>query len=87
MKFESANFKLTKEMIQIMGGNSDSEPFKYYMDLTIRAFIAVRRYYEHMFYLVKLMLNSGLKCFRKDSLKNFTDRFQVRNKLISNFIA
>lgn len=75
MRFESANFKLTKEMIQIMGGSADSEPFKYYMDLTIRAYLAVRKYYEHMFNLVRLMLDSGLKCFRKDSLKLFTERF------------
>ncbi len=58
-----------------MGGSPDSEAFKYYMDLTIRAFLAVRRYYEHMYNLVRLMLHSGLKCFRKDSMKNFTERF------------
>ena len=27
LKFESANFKLTSEMIQIMGGSKDSEAF------------------------------------------------------------
>ncbi len=27
MKFERADFKLTKEMIQIMGGSKNSEPF------------------------------------------------------------
>jgi phosphatidylinositol 4-kinase len=77
LKFESANFKLTREMVQIMGGSPDSEAYKYYVDLTIRAFLAVRHYYQHMFNIVRLMLNSGLKCFKKDSLKNFTERFQV----------
>ena len=63
MKFESANFKLTKEMISIMGGSNDSEAFKYYVDLTVRAFLAIRKYYDHMYYIVKLMVNSGLGCF------------------------
>lgn len=45
------------------------------MDQTVRAFIAIRQYYEHMFYIVKLMVGSGLNCFMKDSLKNFTERF------------
>ena len=82
MKFESANFKLTKEMIQIMGGSQDSEAFKYYIDLTLRAFLSIRPYYEHMYNLVRLMINSGLKCYRKDSMKNFTERFQVIISLI-----
>ena len=75
IKFESANFKLTKEMIQIMGGSQDSEAFKYYIDLTLRAFLSIRPYYEHMYNLVRLMINSGLKCYRKDSMKNFSERF------------
>ena len=29
LKFESANFKLTREMIEIMGGAKDSEPFQF----------------------------------------------------------
>jgi phosphatidylinositol 4-kinase len=45
------------------------------MDLTTRAFLAVRRYHEHMYNLVRLMLNSGLKCFRKESMKHFLERF------------
>ncbi|CAK58855.1 unnamed protein product (macronuclear) [Paramecium tetraurelia] len=83
LKFESANFKLTKEMSQIMGGEVSNnmlsyQAFNYYVDLTVRAFLAIRHYYEHFYYLVTLMTNSGLGCFMKDSMKNFTERFQLK---------
>lgn len=51
------------------------QAFNYYVDLTVRAFLAIRHYYEHFYYIVTLMVNSGLGCFMKDSLKNFTERF------------
>ena len=56
-------------MIQVMGGGYDTEPFNYYINQTIKAFLAVRRYEEQIFNLVKLMTYSGLKCFRDKSLK------------------
>lgn len=40
--FEVAPFKLSTEMILIMGGRPDAEPFKWFMDLTVKAFLAVR---------------------------------------------
>jgi hypothetical protein len=56
-------------MIDIMGGNYNAEPFCYYVDQTIKAFLAVRRYEEHIFNMIKLMTYSGLKCFRPMSLQ------------------
>ena len=58
-------------MIQIMGGNQNTEPFNYFADQTMKAFLAVRRFDEQIFNMVKLMTYSGLKCFRVNSLQVF----------------
>ena len=42
MGFEKAPFKLSEEMINIMGGRPDAEPFKYFMEQTVKAFLAAR---------------------------------------------
>mmetsp|Transcript_39315 Transcript_39315/g.35011 ORF Transcript_39315/g.35011 Transcript_39315/m.35011 type:complete len:90 (-) Transcript_39315:113-382(-) len=78
MKFESANFKLTKEMIRIMGGNEKAEPFNYFADQTIKAFLAVRRFEDQLFNMIKLTSYSGLKCFRPKSLQNLKERFMPK---------
>ena len=76
MKFEKAEFKLTKEMIQIMGGNN-SEAYKTFVDLTVKAFLACRDNMNKLLDPVVLMFSSGLDCFRDNSIKNFTDRFKL----------
>jgi hypothetical protein len=76
MKFERAAFKLTKEMLQIMGSTS-SESYATFVDLTIRAFLACRDYMDKLLDPVVLMFNSGLECFRENSIKNFIDRFKL----------
>ena len=76
MKFEKAEFKLTKEMIQIMGGNS-SEAYKTFVDLTVKAFLACRDNMNKLLDPVVLMFSSGLDCFRDNSIKNFVDRFKL----------
>ena len=35
MNFESANFKLTKEFIKILGGNAHAEPYQLFVQKTI----------------------------------------------------
>lgn len=35
MKFEKADFKLTREMIRIMDGDINSEAFQFYINLTV----------------------------------------------------
>ena len=36
MNFESANFKLTKEFIKILGGNAHAEPYQLFVQKTIQ---------------------------------------------------
>jgi len=51
-----------------MGGNQNTEPFQYYEELTIKAFLAVRLYHEHIINLIEPMLNSSLMCFREGAM-------------------
>ena len=48
LKFERAPFKLTDEMIRIMGGTTKSEPFQLYLTLVIKGFLLARRYHRHI---------------------------------------
>ena len=63
-----------------MGGSQDSEPFKLYEELTIKAFLAVRGYHEHIMNVISPMLTSSLKCFRfgKGSLERLRNRFVLQ---------
>lgn len=70
LRFERAHFKLTEEMIHIMGGSVESEPFQLYLTLVIKGFLLARRYHEHVFNFVSLMASSGLPCFLMKSLEN-----------------
>lgn len=76
MRFERAAFKLTKEMIQIMS-SPESEPYATFVDLTIRAFLACRDNMDKLLDPVVLMFNSGLECFRENSISNFIERFRL----------
>ena len=74
--FENAQFKLTtyartnlSEMIEIMGGHKRAEPFRMYVDNTIRAFLAVRKYRELIINIVELITKSTLGCFNKESVQ------------------
>ncbi|RKF82099.1 Phosphatidylinositol 4-kinase STT4 [Golovinomyces cichoracearum] len=75
VKFERAPFKLTSEMIAVMGGSIDHQIFKWFEELCIKAFLASRQYMEPLSQLVLLMLDSGLPCFKPETIKNFKDRF------------
>ncbi|KAI7904652.1 uncharacterized protein BX663DRAFT_431102 [Cokeromyces recurvatus] len=75
--FESSPFKLTTEMVQVMGGNSEEQAFKQFSELVIKGYLACRPYAELIMQLVTLMLQSGLPCFRGETIKRMRTRFQI----------
>jgi phosphatidylinositol 4-kinase len=75
VKFERAPFKLTGEMIAVMGGNTDSQSYHWFEELCIKAFLASRQYCEKLSHLVILMLDSGLPCFKPETIQHFRERF------------
>ncbi|KRX05034.1 Protein kinase-like domain [Pseudocohnilembus persalinus] len=75
--FERANFKLTEEMIKIMGGSKNSEAFQFYVNQTIKAFLAARKYHQHMINVIELMTRSSLPCFRKGAMESLAKRFML----------
>ena len=75
IKFERAPFKLTTEMLSVMGGSPDHQAFQWFEELCVKAFLASRPYMEKLSQLVLLMMDSGLPCFKPESVKNFKDRF------------
>lgn len=52
-----------------MGGNKRAEPFQMYVDQTIRAFLAVRKYRELFINIVELITKSTLGCFNPKSIQ------------------
>ena len=95
VRFERAPFKLTSEMIAVMGGIpqqahatasgpagshhniTSTQPYRWFESLVIKAFLASRPYCTKLSHIVSLMLDSGLPCFKPDTLKNFRDRFAL----------
>jgi phosphatidylinositol 4-kinase len=75
--FESSPFKLTAEMVQVMGGGSDVQQFKQFSELVLKAYLASRPYADEICHLVSLMLQSGLPCFRGETIKRLRSRFQL----------
>ncbi|KAF4634881.1 hypothetical protein G7Y89_g3229 [Cudoniella acicularis] len=75
VKFERAPFKLTTEMVAVMGGSTDHQAYKWFEELCVKAFLASRPYTEKLSQLVLLMMDSGLPCFKPESIQHFKERF------------
>ncbi|KAI1156175.1 phosphatidylinositol 3 [Nemania diffusa] len=75
VKFERAPFKLTNEMLLVMGGNTEHQAFKSFEELCVKAFLACRPYAEKLSQIVLLMMESGLPCFKPESVDHFKERF------------
>lgn len=78
VKFERAPFKLTQEMVAVMGG-LNSQSYKWFEELCIKSFLACRQYAEHLVHMVIVMIDSGLPCFKPNTIKHLRERF-VLNK-------
>ncbi|OBT81912.1 hypothetical protein VE02_09422 [Pseudogymnoascus sp. 03VT05] len=75
VRFERAPFKLTAEMVAVMGGSSNTQSYRWFEELCVKAFLAARRHVDALCNIVRLMLDSGLPCFKPESLKHFRERF------------
>ncbi|KAK7206285.1 hypothetical protein BZA70DRAFT_256117 [Myxozyma melibiosi] len=77
VKFEAAPFKLTHEMVQVMGGR-DTQAYRWFEELCIKAFLACRPHAESIIRCVYPMLESGLPCFKGETtIRNLRDRFAL----------
>lgn len=77
VKFEMAPFKLTTEMIKILGNSVNSEHYRLFVDLTVKAFLVARPYARYILLMVSLMLGSGLPCFKPHTMENLRERFRL----------
>ncbi|GEQ67449.1 hypothetical protein JCM33374_g1114 [Metschnikowia sp. JCM 33374] len=75
VKFEVAPFKLTKEMVMVLGGSDTTQAYQWFEDLCIKGFLACRPYMETIVRCVTPMLESGLPCFKDTTIKKLRKRF------------
>lgn len=76
VKFEAAPFKLTHEMVAVMGGGPDTQAYKWFEELCVKAYLSCRPYCETIVQMVRPMLDSGLPCFKGDlTIKRLRNRF------------
>jgi phosphatidylinositol 4-kinase len=74
VKFERAPFKLTAEMVAVMGGPT-AQSYRWFEELCVKAFLAARPHSEHLIQMVQVMLDSGLPCFKPTTTQHFRERF------------
>ncbi|CCE63527.1 hypothetical protein TPHA_0F00400 [Tetrapisispora phaffii CBS 4417] len=77
VKFEAVPFKLTKEMVNVMGGSKDTAAFKDFEELCIKAYLSARVHMDAIIQCIEPMIGSGLPCFKgSKTIKNLQNRFQ-----------
>ena len=75
LKFERRAFKLTTEMVELMGVSVGSPLYRSFQMLVVRGVLAVREHLHEILAIVQPMLGSSLTCFRGDSLGDLKGRF------------
>ncbi|EOA36778.1 hypothetical protein CARUB_v10008074mg [Capsella rubella] len=78
MRFESAHFKLSHEMTQLLdpSGVMRSRTWHQFVSLCVKGYLAARRHMDGIISTVQMMLDSGLPCFsRGDPIGNLRKRF------------
>ena len=77
MRFENADFKMTKEMIQIVGGSKKTEAYLLFAQKAIQGYLAVRRHAKTLIDMIYPMYFSGLPCFKVKSMDNLMKRLNL----------
>lgn len=64
-------------MVVLMGGR-DSQGYRLFQNLTVKAYMAIRPHAEQLISTVQLMLETGLPSFKGEgTIKRLRDRFQL----------
>lgn len=79
--FESAPFKLTREMVDLLGGH-DSYTFQKYRELCYKTFLELRKHCYQIILLVEMLMegNEDLACFRgrpEEAVTQLKKRFRL----------
>ncbi|KAG9126585.1 phosphatidylinositol-4- kinase [Ceratobasidium sp. 392] len=75
VKFEPNSFKLNHEMVMLMGGRN-SQGFNLFVQLTVKAFLAIRPHVTQLVDTVQLMLGTDFPSFKGEpTIKRLQDRF------------
>lgn len=77
--FESSPFKLTQELVDVMGGIG-SDMFEYFKILMLQGMLACRKHHERLIAVVEIMMaGAELPCFRGGAsvIKSLRDRFHL----------
>ncbi|CDU24347.1 related to phosphatidylinositol-4-kinase [Sporisorium scitamineum] len=76
MRFEPYSFKLSHEMIDVMGGPG-SQGFRMFEELVVKAFLAARPFCDEIVDTCKLMLGTELPSFKgMPTIERLRDRFK-----------
>ncbi|KAL9462384.1 hypothetical protein AB3S75_000399 [Citrus x aurantiifolia] len=82
VNFESAPFKLTRELLEVMDSDAEglpSEFFDYFKVLCIQGFLTCRKHAERIILLVEMLQDSGFPCFKGGprTIQNLRKRFHL----------
>ncbi|EEA08004.1 phosphatidylinositol 3- and 4-kinase family protein [Cryptosporidium muris RN66] len=84
LHFERAAFKVTQEMLELMENEVDL-----FDDLCLSGFLAVRNHADTLLSLTQLLLNSGIPCFRGNTIDKLKQRLllNLTQQQASNLFA
>eukprot|EP00252_Welwitschia_mirabilis_P027329 TRINITY_DN9356_c0_g2_i1.p1 TRINITY_DN9356_c0_g2~~TRINITY_DN9356_c0_g2_i1.p1 ORF type:complete len:1022 (-),score=253.54 TRINITY_DN9356_c0_g2_i1:426-3416(-) len=82
VNFESAPFKLTRELLEVMDSDAEGSPsefFDYFKVLCIQGFLTCRKHAERIILLVEMLQDSGFPCFKGGprTIHNLRKRFHL----------
>ncbi|KAM7513799.1 hypothetical protein LguiA_003382 [Lonicera macranthoides] len=82
VNFESAPFKLTRELLEVMDSDAEGVPsefFDYFKVLCIQGFLTCRKHAERIILLVEMLQDSGFPCFKGGprTIHNLRKRFHL----------